>query len=254
MTTGKKGHVGDSMCYYKRSFILVCLLLIASLTFVFAADPVGPDSIQSVANETQTGASAGVFNISGGYVSTFNLSATIQNPRWKAFVGNVTGSFTLDDSSGSTIYDWTLSTVTGRIYATRNSSTVSWSTIGCSNRSILEQENTWLSQTNQDDNLTATFNLSSGATHDAFYVGSSYISANSCPTLNTYVSDAAQDTSFEEIALADSTNITVFATIMEEDVVGFDGNQYDFQMLVPENGSASWTSSTAYYIYVELGS
>ena len=48
----------------------------------------------------------------------------------------------------------------------------------------------------------------------------------------------------------------VYASIIEEDAHGYRGNAdnqtYDFQMLLPEVGLSSWTSSTPYYFYVEL--
>ena len=77
------------------------------------------------------------------------------------------------------------------------------------------------------------------------------IAANQCPTLNTYINNVSQDTDFEEMALYDSTSI-IYATILENDLAGYDGQTYDFQMLVPENGSQGFTGATPYYIYVEL--
>jgi hypothetical protein len=62
---------------------------------------------------------------------------------------------------------------------------------------------------------------------------------------------------FEEIALYDGAteagggNI-IYASILEEDVAGYDGATYDFQMIVPENGLSTFSSRTAYYLYVEL--
>jgi hypothetical protein len=53
------------------------------------------------------------------------------------------------------------------------------------------------------------------------------------------------------MALYDSTSI-IYATILENDLAGYDGQTYDFQMLVPENGSQGFTGATAYYLYVEL--
>ena len=76
---------------------------------------------------------AGFFNISGGYIAALNLSASIQNTHWKAFVGWITAGFTLDDSAGSTIYDWSLAVTSGRVYATRDSSTIEWNSIQCAN-------------------------------------------------------------------------------------------------------------------------
>ena len=227
--------------------ILFSILL---LGFVLAADPVYPDQVSYGSNETKNASAALLVNVSGGVISNFNLSATIQNPRWKAFVGEVVGQFTLDDSSGSTIYDWTLATITGRVYATRKTTSVTWAGIGCASVGELEAENNAMHLTNRDDNITATFNTTAGATHDTFNVGSGIISANTCPTLNTRVSDAAQDNFFEEMALHDGTDI-VYATILEEDQTGYDGNNYDFQMIVPENESDA--ANTLYYLYVELG-
>jgi hypothetical protein len=236
------------------------LLLILALASVFillahsvVAVPIGP-SISVSANETFTGAGGTILNTSGGYITTINLSATAVNVRWKGFVGLVTGSFTLDDSVGSTLYDWSITSVSGEVYATRNSSTIAWSNIRCANKSLLESENFYMSHTSRDDNITRTFN---DTTHAEFFVGSVNITINTCPTLNTYINNASQNTDFEEVALTDSTNFTnngtiVYATVMEQDVVGFDGGTYDFQMIVPENGALGYSGRTAYYLYVEL--
>jgi len=252
MSESKKEEINVGFSRLVYVGLILFIFVIAFLTFIMA-DPVGPDEFVSVSNSTKAATGSQVWNISGGYISTFNLTATVQNTRWKAFVGNMTGSFTLDDATGSTIFDWTLSTVTGRIYATRNSSTVNWTGVNCSSIYYMEQENTWLSHSNADDNITATFDQTD---HDGFSVGAVSISANSCPTLSTYVSNQSQAQEadvFEEIVLRDNLNKTVYATILEEDETGYNGQEFDFQMLVPENGSAAWTSSTAYYIYVELG-
>ncbi len=234
----------------KYTLLFGILLLLLLIHFVFAANPVGPDSITINSNETKGASSAQMINISGGRILSMNVTATTQDPRWKAFVGNVIGSFTLDDGDGATIYNWTLSSITGRIYATRNDSTISWGDIGCATTNDMETENVNMNHTNSGDNITATF---SDTTHDLFWVGSTSIGANLCPTLNTYVNNATQDNSFEEMVLDDGSNI-VYATIIEEnETAGYDGEFYDFQMIVPENGAPSFTGATAYYLYVEIG-
>lgn len=235
----------------KENKILVAGLFLALfiLSFVSSAEvPTGPDEIDVLANESKTAVSGKEVNISGGRIATLNLNATVQNPRWKAFVGNVTGHFTLDGADGSTIYDWSLSVTTGRVFSTRNDSTPEWTSIDCATETDLEEENQELNHTNQGDNITATFN---DTTHDGFYVGSTFISGGTCPTLNTYRSGSPQDTYFEEMALYDTSEV-IYATIMEQDEVGFDGSVYDFQMLVPERGGSDFQGSTAYYLYVEL--
>jgi hypothetical protein len=237
----------------KREWLLiislsVCILFTA--VFTFAATPEGTDPIAYNWNETKTATSAKMVNISGGYISSFNLSAEVQNSRWKAFVGHVSGSFTLSDASGNEIYDWSMATVSGNIYSTRHSGggDIEWATIYCANSTEVDTEDSYLEHAGTD-NISSTFvNVS----HSQFYAAGINIPADTCPTLNTYVNNNSQDTSFEEMVLADGDGDIVFTTIIENAATGFDGNNYDFQMIVPENGSASWSSATPYYMYVEL--
>ena len=55
---------------------------------------------------------------------------------------------------------------------------------------------------------------------------------------------------------SDGTNTTngnvVYVTPIEANIEGFNSNLYDFQMIVPENAGIGFSSSTAYYFYVEL--
>lgn len=246
----KKNEVGR----HSKEVVLILISLALGMLILFSvsAVPSGIDGLKSISNQTKGSSPAGVFNISGGHISVFNLTARIQDPRWKGFVGNVTGSFTLSDASGSTLYDWQLSTLTGRIYATRNSSTIGWAAIKCANITTLDAENSKLNLTNPSDNLNVTFNYLSPS-NPAFYVGAVPIAANSCPTLNTYVDNASQTNYFYEMALYSKPSI-IYATIMEPGSVGYNGQKYDFQAIVPDYGTPGFTGSTAYYLYIELGS
>lgn len=243
----KANELGEVLAIFLFGIVLFSLMF---LSFASAADPNGLDSVNMYANETRGNNSAGMVNLSGGYISTINISATVQNTRWKAFVGYVSGSFTLDDSTGSSIYDWRITTIGGEVYASRNSSTILWTNVTCAPNNTLEAENNALSHTSPDDNISKTFN---DTTHDEFFVASVNISYSSCRTLNTYVNNATQDTRFEEVALYESrgSNI-IYATILESRQQGFDSSNYDFQMIVPENGAQGFLGATAYYLYVEL--
>jgi hypothetical protein len=237
--------------------IATVLILVGFAVFFFLSYAgAAPDGVNVVVDANETKTSTGAYNLSsvpGGYVATMNITSTSQNPRWKAFVGQVEGTFTLDDSTGSTIYDWSTTATGGEVYATRNATTILWGSVQCANTTLMEFENGEMSHSNADDNITATFN---GTTHDEFFVGSVNITTDTCPTLNTYIGNSTQDVSFEEIVLTDSSVDTsgnlIYVTIMEDDVTGFDGADYDFQMIVPENGGDGFTGSTAYYLYVEL--
>jgi hypothetical protein len=239
---------------------IVCLstfvffLIFLTNLVIAVSSPVPPDSMTIWSNDTKNVSSTSSFmlNTSGGVISKINFTSSTQNPHWKAFVGYITGKFTLDDSNGSTIYDWTLATVSGVVFATRDSTAILWPEISCANVTTLRAEDNALSQTNQYDNITKTFNANSATgNHSEFFVGSVNISINSCPTVHTYVNDSSQTSRFAEVALYTSGTI-VYSTLLENRVTGFDYNPYDFQMLVPENGAKGFSGATAYYLYVEL--
>jgi len=228
------------------SLTLIVLTLLLTLT---TALPSGPSGIVYGANSTGSNSAAQMVNISGGYISKFNLTASTQNTHWKAFVGEVDGKFTLDDASGSTIYDWTLSTISGEVYATKTSSSITWTGIGCATAGEITSEDTALEHRGED-NITSTF---SSTNLQPFIVAGASIGTGACSATNTYNS-TGKSLDFEEVVLATATSEIVFASILEQDALGYDDGRYDFQMIVPENANESKGLTTAYYLYVELGS
>ena len=59
-----------------------------------------------------------------------NMSSDQQDSKWKAYIGNVSGSLRLSDSNSQSIYEWTFTTITGEVFATRNQ-TITWSGVKC---------------------------------------------------------------------------------------------------------------------------
>ena len=251
--------------------VVSVLLFILCISYVLAV-PVGP-TVTFVSNTTKTASNGSIINGSGtdssnpdkagGYIFTINLDSTQQNSRWKAYVGNVTGTLTLDDADDFTIYDWTITTsLNGEVYATRTSGSVNWTGIRCSFDNSTYWEMQRMNHTNSNDNISTTFN---DTDNSEFFVGDVQISASTCPTINLYINGTSDlSDNFEEVLLYDGdTNITltndtefknlVYVSIIEEDEIGYrTNNTYDFQMILPEVGLDSWTESTAYYFYVEL--
>ena len=257
----------------------------AVMSVSVASDPSGP-TVDIVGNTTKaigsgtkvnsTNSSTGEVRSPGGLIFTANLQSDQQNTRWKAYVGNVTGTLTLDDASSNTIYQWTISTVTGEVFSTRASGSINWSGINCtwiadgkinatqgitsSNRTPEHNENIVLSHTSPDDNITATFSL---ANHSSMTVGSVAIGKNNCFTTQTRQNDNAQvfldsdNANYTEILLYDgaynkTSGNLVYATFIYDDLEGYNSQSYDFQMILPESAAVGFTSSTAYYFYVEL--
>ncbi len=187
----------------------------------------------------------------GGSFTTMVLNVSSQTSKWKAYVGNVTGKITLDNSNNQTIYDWTLTNVQGEVYVSRNDS-IDFSDLICANKGNITAEDAALNiNSSSADSINKTFDQK---VHKSFVIGGTgTISNSSCYSIATYVNDQAQapseDADFQEILLSDSTNL-VFATLLEDSQQGFDLADYDFQIIVPDDPGST---SNTYYFYAELG-
>ena len=242
--------------------VLFCALLIGT---VFGAVPSGP-TLEWVDNETSTSANVPTAETSsesqGGRIIILRLSARQSNDHYKAYVGNVTGTFVLGDSANYSIYEWTLATVGGQVYATRTAGTITWSSVECANVTHVNEEMTEMQHNRTNtrwDMLNETFDDDAND-HWGFTAGDASIAADSCDfSINTWVNDSAQSSTdwFDEVLLYDGSQNLIYATRIEDDVSSYRNDStttdmtYDFQMLVAENASAG-ASQTNYYFYVEL--
>ncbi len=233
---------------------LLFVMIISMLSPSTALVPEGPN-ITIIQNESATVTAATTINTSGGSITTINLSGTTQTPRWKAYVGNVTGKLSLRDASQNTIFDWTVSTPKGEVYATRSPTTVSWADIVCANSTHISNEEAFMNITaTNDDSISNTF---VSTNHQEFYTGSIQFEEDGCNyTTATYVNGTNQSIDFQEILLYDGTNPSngeiIYTTLIEDATQGFDFQYYDFQMIVAESGLESSQTNTAYYFYIEL--
>jgi hypothetical protein len=234
----------------KLSYLVVALSVFILFTSLAIAVPQGAQ-ITSSSTENASLRSADSHVAQGGSFTTLLLNVTSQTNKWKAYVGNVTGKITLDNSRNSTIYDWTMSVVQGEVYVSRNNS-VSFGSIGCADATNITQEQAYLGiNASSDDSINNTFRL---RIHRSFISGGTGLIANStCFAVATFINDASQAPSesatFQEVLLSDGRNV-VYAALLENKLQGFDLSNYDFQMIVPDDPTAT---STTYYFYAELG-
>jgi len=237
-------------------FILLILLFFSSIFVLirpidFAA--AAPQGASIAYNYTETAAArpADSHTAAGGSFTTLILNVTSQTSKWKAYIGNVTGKLTLDNSNNKTIYDWALTTVQGEVYVSRNNS-VNFTGLICANQSNITSEEAYLNiNSSSDDSINKTF---AQRIHKSFVIGGTgTISNSSCYAVATYVNDTSQapaeNATFQEILLFDRRNL-VYVTLLENDQLGFDIGRYDFQIIVPDDPTAT---STTYYFYAELG-
>lgn len=231
-------------------YIIVLFMAFIVFTALAAAEPSGVNIVSNT-TETPAGNPATSLTTAGGSFTTLVLNGTFQNPRWKAYVGNISGVLTLDNTAGSTIYDWNLASVAGEVYVSRNS-TLSWSNMACTTPAKISAEQTYLSMNSASvDNINRTFN---NTVHKSFYVATSNIQNSTCRSMATYINDAKQsiteNSMFQEILLTDTYTNIVYATILNDNTVGYDGSRYDFQLIVPEDETK--VTPTTYYFYAEL--
>ncbi len=247
------------------SFLIFTCIIISVILIgvVWAAVPSGP-VITYVRNETSVASGNPTLenniSITGGVIATLILNARQADSHWKAYVGNVTGSYVLEDASNYSIYEWNISTIAGEVYATRTSSMINWSGVRCANSTHVSDE-----MTEMHHNLTNTPGDAINDTFDddandhwGFYSGPTQIIQDTCNySIQTWINDSTQSSTewFEEVLLYDGSANLVYATKIENNVDGYKNDAanstYDFQMLIAENGSPA-TTHTDYYFYVEL--
>lgn len=243
----------------RRSFPLFALPIIFILIslFIFTIVPVKatPSGATILGNITATASTTTPGNRSdaGGTITTLTLNTLQQDANWKAYVGNISGTLTLDDASGATIYQWALETadITGEVYVSR-SAAVEWTELNCSDDNNITSEQTVLGfATTGVDNINRTFNYT---THAAITVAGRTITQNTCRSTATYVADAAQPIAtadFQEVLLASQADV-VYMTAINQGTASYSvGNTVDFQLIVPDDVT---TASTRYYFYIEIGS
>jgi hypothetical protein len=240
-----------------KILLLISILGLVLFSYISLALPTAP-IITHIENSTSGNAGQGQIRSGddGGYITTLTLDALQQNFRWKAYVGNVSGRYILEDSNGYSIYEWDMSLNTeGKVFISRNG-TVDWTNISCANRtSTILSEDSDLGMGSGSDSINKTFNDNK---HKTFNVAGVPITNSTCPAIATYVNDTSQTFSetavFQEILLADAAGNgnLIYTTIMEEDVQGYDNSSsFDFQAIIADDETAG--IKTPYYFYVELG-
>ncbi len=237
-------------------YLLIVLFIIAATLFFITEVYAAPSSpqITYVSNSTYTSSSTNRSMDAKGTITVVTMTLNQQDYKWKAYVGNVTGTLALDDANAQSIYDWSLTSITGEVYVSRASS-VTWANVSCVNQTVIDNEQTAVGMSSSArDNINSTFNFT---IHRSFLVGTKNITESSCRSTATYVSDAAQAMSvnafFQEILMKDDlSGSLIYTTLLEQNQASYNGNNvFDFQLIVAENESSSIPNN--YYFYVELG-
>ena len=232
----------------RRNFLLIfALIVILHISLALAVEPFGatinPGTSQR-ANASNPGTDV---NAIAGNVTELNVFGYTTTQSWQGYYGNVTGVIRLADISDNVLYNWSLTTPEGEIYAS-NASTVRWSTIQCydATNNLTFFENMFGIGATDDDGIDVTFALNN---HAEFYTNSVQFTAGECD--NAKIFDSAGIGVFDEALLTDGKNM-VFASLLADNANGFDNVPHDFEMLVLEDGHGTDVATSTYYFWVEL--
>jgi hypothetical protein len=209
-----------------------------------------------------------------GNITSLGVYGDSITQSWQGYFGNVSGTIELAGADGSVLYNWSLASPEGEIYAAREDA-ISWTSVQCFNytavgnyssesggggtslygKNLSQLESEFNIAGDDADGVDETFSLFGAGTHDLFYLGSNEFSEGECRSTRIFGdSGAGVNDEFEEVLLYDPvTQEVVFTSLLEEaNVLGFDGSDKDFQMLVLEDGHGTDVGTTRYYFFVEL--
>ena len=240
--------------------IVWSFIIVLSMAITVMGEPYGPDAISRDVDERRTefgGGSAIQVDAQAGNVTQLTLNTTVLTKRWQGYYGNISGTITLDDATGYTLYDWSAGSdisVVGEIYAA-NDTITDWTDIICVNLTgtgtlatdgvnATMLENTFGMLSTDSDGFDETFLKTQDIT-----VGTTTLAG--CPATNMYVNNETQNAIWNESLLTENaTGVVIFATEVENDANGFNNKTWDFQMIVADDGDNS--AVTPYQFYVEL--
>lgn len=258
----------------------IAFVLVFALSVISAVQPFGGD-ITEIKSERAVADNPTSDEAYAGNLTQLNVKGFSPTQTWQGYFGNVSGTIQLADASDNVMYNWTLAEPQGEIYASRLNN-VDWSRIQCFNftadstlasadevagatsvhgKNLADYETEFGIRSDDVDGIDETFTRAgtheqgNGFSHSLFYANNLEFAAGECPSTSLFGANGdVNDANFEEVLLYDQANHDlIFASILDEEATnGFDGNDYDFQMLVLENGHGTDTDTTVYHFYVEL--
>ena len=251
------------MSKFNKLFLLSTLLVVFLSATVLAVEPFGANVTNISSTRAPADAPTSAEAIAGN-VTELNVTGFTITQSWQGYFGNVSGTIMLADNNDNVMYNWSLASPEGEIYASTNNS-ITWSTIKCLENEFGDHfeglEAMFGIEWDDVDGVNETFSIDGshenggGLIHDLFYTNNIEFTAGQCASTHVFTANQrAEASTFQEVLLYDTTTYSViFTSILdEESPLGFDGRAHDFEMLVLENGHLTDTSTTTYYFWVEL--
>ena len=244
-------------------FLLAVFLGIFLSAAVSAVEPFGANVLTNSTSRMNASAPGNATALAGN-VTELQITGFSITQSWQGYFGNVSGTIMLADIADNVMYNWSLASPEGEVYASINDS-IAWGGIKC----LEAERGTYFEgleaefgiASNDVDGVNETFSLLGthengfGLTHDLFYTANVEFPAGECSSTHIFASSQnVTDSTFQEVLLYEPTTASVvFTSILdEESPLGFDQRSHDFEMLVLEDGHLTNVAPTTYYFWVEL--
>jgi hypothetical protein len=248
--------------------IIFIIFIVIQINSVISL-PSGATNLNPLSNQTAPADSPESISAVAGNVSEINIFGFSTTQTWQGYFGNVTGVIELTNQANHTMYNWSQANPRGEVYAS-NDSGILWTDLQCFNYSangtscnpgsinpggtsscgmnITQLEDSFGIDDIDVDGVNETFNLNN---HASFYTNNLYFGAGECN--NSKIYDNNGQGLFDEVLLySPLRNSIIFASLLRDNSMGFDGLSHDFEMLVLENGHGTDTTVSTYYFYIEL--
>ncbi len=231
----------------KKLISLFASLMLLSILVVIQAGAVPTGWTPTNVSNATFANTSGSMAARGGNITNVDFTNVLtQTSKWQGYYGNVTGEIMLGTTSTAKMYNWTLNTIAGEVFATQ-ASTMNFTAWEDLNARTGAQIDTDFGFTGDDsDNASETF------TSDPPMINVSGRQINGGANTAAKTFNATGAATWWTIALARTSAAEsnyVFAGVISNDGEAYDNTTKDFQMIVPENENAGVDT---YYFYVEL--
>lgn len=212
-----------------KKFIIGLILVVGlCATAIYAINDAAHGEVtqDNVGSFTET--TGNTVTAEGGNVSNLNIYSNMSTYRWQGYVGNVSGDLSLGRDN-NTLYHFGSAEI-DTVFAT-TSSDYAWATLEAS--TAAEVDTQWGFSDGADQAVDA-------------YTDSNDIEGITVPTVT--LEGAHVCGLFDDGSVAAKTNFAFGANVTEGGMAGFDGDFYEYEVMVPTPAQSTET----YYFYVSL--
>ncbi len=225
-----------------KLWVAIATVLMA-LPLAMAATPGGASIVGTVTdNGEYPSSTVGTIDVDSGNIYLANLTAEQSTYHWAGVYGNATGKLILGDSSSNKMYEW--DAVAKYVYFDDDNS-ITWGSLQAVTCSDVEGVYGFLSGASDScsNTFTGTNNYDSAVTSDA---------VTGAITAQTY--DGTSTAYWKTMAIGDggTTDIVFVAEADSAYHSAYDGTVANYQVILPEDGSNGDTTTTTYYMWIEL--